>query len=52
MKEVQWAIRWLKALVHIIIPILKEEFDYIDTALEERERSEHFSSKLVKKMIE
>lgn len=52
MKEIQRTTRRLKALEHIIIPNLKEEFKFIETALEERERSEHFSLKLAKKLIE
>jgi V/A-type H+-transporting ATPase subunit D len=52
MKEILRTTRRLKALEHIIIPNLKEEFKFIETALEERERSEHFSLKLAKKLIE
>ena len=52
MKEILRTTRRLKALEHIIIPTLKEEFKFIETALEERERSEHFSLKLAKKLIE
>lgn len=52
MKEILRTTRRLKALEHIIIPTLKEEYKYIDTALEERERSQRFSLKLAKKLIE
>lgn len=52
MKEILRTTRRLKALEHIIIPNLQEEYKFIETALEERERSEHFSLKLAKKLIE
>ena len=52
MKEILKTTRLLKALEHIIIPNLLEEYKFIGTALEERERSEHFSLKLAKKLIE
>jgi V/A-type H+-transporting ATPase subunit D len=51
MKEILRTTRRLKALEHIIIPRLQSEFHYISMALEERERSEHFSLKLAKKLI-
>ena len=51
MKEVLRTTRRLKALEHIIIPRLQAEYNYISMALEERERSEHFSMKLAKKLI-
>ena len=51
MKEVLRTTRRLKALEHIIIPRLQTEYNYISMALEERERSEHFSMKLAKKLI-
>lgn len=51
MKEVLRTTRRLKALEHIIIPRLQTEYHYISMALEERERSEHFSLKLAKKLI-
>ena len=51
MKEILRTTRRLKALEHIIIPRLVAEFHYISMALEERERSEHFSLKLAKKLI-
>lgn len=52
MKEILRTTRRLKALEHIIIPKLKAEYKFIESALEERERSEHFSLKLAKKLIE
>jgi V/A-type H+-transporting ATPase subunit D len=52
MKEILRTTRRLKALEHIIIPRLQEEYAYIGMALEERERSQHFSLKLAKKLIE
>ena len=51
MKEILRTTRRLKALEHIIIPRLQAEYNYISMALEERERSEHFSMKLAKKLI-
>jgi V/A-type H+-transporting ATPase subunit D len=51
MKEVLRTTRRLKALEHIVIPRLLAEYHYISMALEERERSEHFSMKLAKKLI-
>ena len=52
MKEILRTTRRLKALEHIIIPRLREEYVYIRMALEERERSQHFSLKLAKKLID
>ena len=52
MKEILRTTRRLKALEHIIIPRLRKEYAYIRMALEERERSQHFSLKLAKKLIE
>ena len=52
MKEILRTTRRLKALEHIIIPKLEEEYKYIDMALEERERASHYSLKLAKKLIE
>ncbi len=51
MKEILRTTRRLKALEHIVIPRLQAEYHYISMALEERERSEHFSMKLAKKLI-
>ncbi|MCD6576396.1 MAG: V-type ATP synthase subunit D [Anaerolineaceae bacterium] len=52
MKEILRTTRRLKALEHIIIPRLREEYAYIRMALEERERSQHFTLKLAKKLID
>ena len=52
MKEILKTTRRLKALEHIIIPRLKEELSYIRMALEERERSQHFTLRLAKKLTE
>lgn len=52
MKEILKTTRRLKALEHIIIPRLREELAYIRMALEERERSQHFTLRLAKKLIE
>jgi len=52
LKEILRTTRRLKALEHIVIPRLQSEFTYISNALDERERSEHFSLKLAKKLLE
>jgi len=52
LNEILKTTRRLKALEHIIIPRIQAEYRYISYALEERERSEHFSLKLTKKMLE
>ena len=52
LKEIVRTTRRLKALEHIVIPRLQSEFTYISNALDERERSEHFSLKLAKKLLE
>lgn len=51
MTEIFKTTRRLKALEHIIIPRLRAEYKYIGNALEERERSGHFSLKLAKKLL-
>jgi len=51
LKEILRTTRRLKALEHIVIPRLQSEFTYISNALDERERSEHFSLKLAKKLL-
>jgi len=51
LKEILRTTRRLKALEHIVIPRLQSEFSYISNALDERERSEHFSLKLAKKLL-
>ena len=50
--EIRSTTRRLKALEHIVIPRLQSEYDTIRMALEERERSEHYSLKLAKKLLE
>ncbi|HUV15638.1 MAG TPA: V-type ATP synthase subunit D [Pelolinea sp.] len=52
LNEILRTTRRLKALEHIIIPRLQSETTYIGNALDERERSEHFSLKLSKKLLE
>lgn len=52
MKEILRTTRRSKALEHIIIPRLRKEYAYIRMALEERERSQHFTLKLAKKLID
>ena len=52
MKEILRTTRRLKALEHIIIPRLRKEYAYIRMALEERERAQHFTLKLAKKLID
>ena len=52
LNEILRTTRRLKALEHIIIPRLKAEYKYISNALDERERSEHYSLKLAKKLLE
>ena len=51
-KEIIRTTRRLNALEHIVIPALKEGYKQISNALEERERSEHFTVKLAKKLIQ
>jgi V/A-type H+-transporting ATPase subunit D len=50
--EIQQTSRRLNALDYVLIPRLKAERDYIKVALDERERSEHFRLKLVKRLLE
>jgi len=50
--EVQQTSRRLNALDYMLIPSLKGECDYIKVALDERERSERFRLKLVKRLLE
>jgi len=52
MKEILRTTRRLKALEHIIIPRLRKEYTYIRMALDERERAQHFTLKLAKKLID
>ena len=50
--EIASTTRRLNALEHIIIPRLEAEYHHIRMMLEERERAEHFSRKLAKKLGE
>jgi V/A-type H+-transporting ATPase subunit D len=50
--EVQQTSRRLNALDYMLIPSLKGECDYIKVALDERERSERFRLKLIKRLLE
>ncbi|MGD2158138.1 MAG: V-type ATP synthase subunit D [Anaerolineales bacterium] len=50
--EIQRTSRRLNALDHLLIPRLEDERDFIQTALDERERSDHFRLKLVKRILE
>lgn len=52
MNEITSTTRRIKALEHIVIPRLEAEYRRIRTTLEERERAEHFSRKLAKKLSE
>lgn len=50
--EIQGTSRRLNALDHLLIPRLEAERDYIQIALDERERTDHFRLKLVKRILE
>jgi V/A-type H+-transporting ATPase subunit D len=50
--EIQRTSRRLNALDHFLIPRLKAERDFIQMALDERERGDHFRLKLVKRSLE
>lgn len=52
MSEIASTTRRIKALEHIVIPRLEAEYHRIRMMLEERERAEHFSRKLAKKLSE
>jgi len=49
--EIQRTSRRLNALDHLLIPRLEAECDFIQMALDERERSDHFRLKLVKRIL-
>lgn len=51
-EEIQRTSRRLNALEHLLIPRLRTELDFIQMALDERERSDHFRLKLVKRILE
>lgn len=50
--EIQRTSRRLNALENLLIPRLEAERDFIQMALDERERSDHFRLKLVKRTLE
>lgn len=50
--EIQRTSRRLNALEHLLIPRLEVERNFIQMALDERERSDHFRLKLVKHALE
>jgi V/A-type H+/Na+-transporting ATPase subunit D len=50
--EIQRTSRRLNALDHLLIPDLESERDYIQMALDERERTDHFRFKLMKRVLE
>jgi V/A-type H+-transporting ATPase subunit D len=49
-REIQSTSRRANALEHIVLPRLIRERDYIEMALDERERADHFRLKRVKRM--
>jgi len=49
--EIQRTSRRLNALDHFLIPRLQAERDFIQMALDERERADHFRLKLVKRSL-
>ena len=49
--EIQRTSRRLNALDHLLIPRLEDECNFIQMALDERERSDHFRLKLVKRIL-
>jgi len=51
-EEIQSTSRRLNALDHLLIPRLESERDFILMALDERERSDHFRLKLMKRFLE
>ncbi len=51
-KEIQRTSRRLNALEHLLIPELEGERDFIQMALDERERADHFRFKLMKRLLE
>ncbi len=50
--EIQHTSRRLNALDQLLIPELEAEKDYIQMVLDERERTDHFRFKLVKRILE
>jgi V/A-type H+-transporting ATPase subunit D len=50
--EIRRTSRRLNALDHLLIPRLEADRDFIQMALDERERADHFRLKLVKRILE
>jgi len=50
--EIQQTSRRLNALEHFLIPEMEMERDYIQLALDERERTDHFRLMLVKRVLQ
>jgi V/A-type H+-transporting ATPase subunit D len=50
--EIRRTSRRLNALDHLLIPSLESERDFIQMALDERERADHFRLKLMKRILE
>jgi V/A-type H+-transporting ATPase subunit D len=50
--EIQRTSRRLNALDHLVIPDLETELEFIQMALDERERADHFRLKLIKRVLE
>jgi V/A-type H+-transporting ATPase subunit D len=50
--EIQRTSRRLNALDHLVIPGLEAELEFIQMALDERERADHFRLKLIKRVLE
>jgi V/A-type H+-transporting ATPase subunit D len=50
--EIQRTIRRINALEYLLIPRLENERNYIQTVLDERERSDHFRLKIAKRLRE
>ena len=51
-EEIRITSRRLNALDHLLIPSLKSELEFIQMALDERERTDHFRYKLIKQILE
>ncbi len=51
-EEIQRTSRRVNALEHLLIPRLEAERDFIQMALDERERADHFRLKLMKRILE
>ena len=50
--EIRRTSRRLNALDHLLIPRLEADLDFIQMALDERERADHFRLKLIKRVLE